>query len=251
MTKPLLCACKDESGVMREYVVKLRHPDASEGHFEGTSLACELVCAVLARASGLLVPDYAVVGFPSALPFAVPESNPDLRQTIIRNLGYNFGALYHEEAATWPPEYPARSDALLAGLEDVLAFDAAVINGDRRAIRPNLLWRGDQLWAIDHSLALPVHRWSPTERALSPMLPEAQVRNHCTYMALHERGRMYDAMFGRWGGEISHAELDTLRGWLPPSWEQRSGDVTSIFDFLKGRAACFVAVTHDLRRVMR
>ncbi len=60
-TRPLLIGARTSDGKTAvEVILKLRRPDSGI-HFEGTSLACALICAVLARALGLPVEDYAIV----------------------------------------------------------------------------------------------------------------------------------------------------------------------------------------------
>src|SRR5689334_16239268 len=59
LTRPLLVAAMDEAGNEKKVVLKVREPDVREGHFRGTSLASELICAVLARGLDIPVPDYA------------------------------------------------------------------------------------------------------------------------------------------------------------------------------------------------
>jgi hypothetical protein len=48
----------DEFGTQREVALKLRRPGPPhrQGHYSETSLTCELVCAVIARAADLQVP---------------------------------------------------------------------------------------------------------------------------------------------------------------------------------------------------
>jgi hypothetical protein len=72
VTNPLLVAARDASGESVEVVLKVRKPESRAGHFGATSLACELICAILARSIELSVPDYAVVEVPRELISAIP-----------------------------------------------------------------------------------------------------------------------------------------------------------------------------------
>ena len=89
VTRPLLVVAVDEYGQMHTIVLKLRHPDSETGHFEETSLACELVCSVIARSLDLPVPDYAIVEVPRAFPQNVEAESA--RKLLQRNIGSNFG----------------------------------------------------------------------------------------------------------------------------------------------------------------
>jgi len=246
-TGPLLVAAMLEDGSELEVVVKLRHPDARDGHFEGTSLACELVCSVLGRAVGLSVPDYSIVEIPAELPEGVADRR--IRDLLTRNVGDNFATRYQEGYGLWNPAYRPRSSDLMEALEDVLSFDATVINGDRKAAKPNLLWRGENLLAIDHSLALPVHQWDDEVIASSPLMPEAEVRAHCAFDALAGRLRQFQAMLDRWRTRVPPEDLARLRTFIPASWERRPGDLDRVFRFLTERPPRFDAIAGELRRV--
>lgn len=165
---PLLALAADRRGTLHRIVLKLRHPMVQAGHphFGGTSLACELVCAVVARAIGLAVPDYFIVELAPGLADAAPDR--DLQDLLRRNPGQHFGSLFLEGIAEGPPGRGA-SIAVREMLEDVLSFDSTVINGDRKEAKPNLLRQGDRLFVIDHALAIPVHRWSPSQIDDSPL----------------------------------------------------------------------------------
>lgn len=247
-TRPLLVAAMDENDREYQVVLKVRHPDVKKGHFEGTSLACELICSTLARGAGLSVPDYACVEIPQELPAAVGDR--PVREVLARNVGVNFGCVYHEGMALWNPDDRPRSPDLLEGLEEVLAFDATTINGDRKREKPNLLWRGENLLMIDHSLALPVHIWADEEVDQSPLFPEAEVRAHCVFAALQGKELEFRSFFDHWPIRMEDADLARLRSWIPESWERRAGDLDKILRFLQHRPRRFMDIAADLRRVV-
>lgn len=249
VTRPLLMAAMDESD--REYllVLKPRLPDASTGHYGGTSLACELVVSMLARHVGLPVPDYAVVDVPREILPGI--SDRSVRALLTRNVGQNFGCVYHEGMKLWEPTHRPRSSDGFDALEDVLALDATVINGDRKKEKPNLLVRGDSMILIDHSLALPAHLWANEQIEESPLLPDEQILEHCTQEALYERGRPFERLHTRWQAELAATDLDRIRAAIPPDWERRGGDLERIFSFLARRSARFTDIQVALRRIVR
>ncbi len=253
VTRPLLMAAVDNSGKEYQVVLKVRQPDVRDGHFEATSLACELICAMLARAGGLAVPDYAIVEVPAALlqyPQAVPDER--VRHLLKANLGPNFGTIYHEAAHTWHPSRAALiTTELLGVLTDVLTFDATVINGDRTGTKPNLLWNGKQALLIDHSYALPIHTADEATLASSPLFPESSVRAHCTFDILTGRGSAFDRLLTTWQAAVSDGDLQQLRGVIPASWERRTGDLDKIFRFLMARPARFADIHTDLKRIVQ
>ena len=242
VTRPLLAVASEPSGARHQVVLKLRHPLSRDGHYGPTSLACELVCAVLARAVGLSVPDFAIIDLPAALLPAIP--NQELRDVLGRNLGPNFGTVYQRGWSDFRPLQRLTAPPLLAQLSDVLSFDAAVINGDRKAPKPNLLQHGNDLKMIDHSLALPVHLWPDESIAESPSLPLNQVQEHCGYPHLRGRATGVGSYYPAWCGIIQPLELQQLRGLIPGEWD--GVDVDKIFSFLAGRPSCLHRVAEDL-----
>ncbi len=253
VTKPLLMAAVDDAGKEHQVVLKVRQPDVRDGHFEGTSLACELICAMLARAIGLDVPDYAIVEVPAALlqyPQAVPDER--VRRLLKANLGPNFGTIYQEAAHSWHPSRAALlTTELLSLLANVLTFDATVINGDRTGAKPNLLWNGKQVLLIDHSYALPIHTADEATLAASPLFPESKVRAHCTFDILSGKGSGFARLLASWQAMVSDSDLQQLRALIPATWEKRAGDLDRIFRFLAARPARFVDIQTDLKRIVQ
>ena len=118
-TKPLYVLAEDEDGNLLDMVMKVQHPDvpSGRGHYEGTSLACELICAMLARALGLKVPDYAILEVRS--PLADSARSSEVRELLRQNVGANFGTVYIESASDWVPRSLERRAALSDAVEDV------------------------------------------------------------------------------------------------------------------------------------
>ena|ERR1700731_3137532 len=101
VTRPLLVAARDADGQAIEIVLKVRKPASRDGHFGATSLACELICAMLARSVGLTVPDYFVVEVPRSLPPSIPQETA--RRLLQQNQGLNFGTRYIKDTMSWSP----------------------------------------------------------------------------------------------------------------------------------------------------
>jgi hypothetical protein len=253
VSRPLHVLGVDEkTGSRHEIVLKLRHPDTQDKSldFEGTALACELICSMIAHAIGLPVPDYAVIRIPEELARSIKDEN--LRRLLQRNVGLNFGTIYQEGFRSW---YPMQSDFLeneiLSSLEGTFAFDATVINGDRKTSKPNLLWNGRKLFLIDHSIAIPVHCWADNDIDSSPLFPESEVKQHCIFGALKGMQFAFNSHMGKWQEKIKDTDLDDLRSIIPENWERRTGDLDKIFRFLKARPARFTDIQADLQRILR
>jgi len=140
-----------EADDLGTYVVKF--VGAGQGR---KTLVAEVICAGLARAAGLRVPELVAVDLDPALAAGEPDQEVQdlLRASAGLNLGVDFlpGALDLDRPATVvDSDWAAR----------LLWFDAFVGNVDRSWRNPNLLlWHGD-LWVIDHGASLYFHHgWS-------------------------------------------------------------------------------------------
>lgn len=100
LSRPLLIVAQDQNSEKFKVVLKTRRPDPCSSTFGPTSLSCELICSVLARAFGLPVPDYYIVSIDPAFCSLIVER--DVRELLERNCGDNFGCLYHQGYLTHP-----------------------------------------------------------------------------------------------------------------------------------------------------
>ncbi len=246
-TKPLLVGAIDDEEARHELVLKFRHPDSREGHYGGTSLACELICSVLGRAIGLTVPDYFIVDVPRELPDCINDAK--LQELFTRNTGCNFGSRFHHGMSLWDGRRLEGRRSFIRKLEDVLAFDATVINGDRKADKSNLLWRGKEIMLIDHSLAIPVHQWEQDLIVSSPLFPAGEIREHCSFRSVAGKHRQFMDLLDAWRERITADDLACIRDMIPVGWETSQGDLSRIFSFLTGRAGRIDAISSDLRRI--
>lgn len=149
-TRPHLVVGRDGSGRNVPVVLKLKDPGVSDGHYGGSSLAAELICSLIASEVGLWTPTPYIARVSNEFAENCPDGN--VRALFLRNVGLNFACEYLEDCLAWSDPRTSVSEELRQQLEDLLSFDAAVINGDRKAEKPNLLRRGDTLVAIDVQL---------------------------------------------------------------------------------------------------
>jgi len=130
------------------FVAKLR------GSGQGVSaLVAEIIVAELAELLELAVPERALIELPSNVP--TDDGNDELGDLLRFSVGTNLGFRFLEGAREPRPEE-------LRTLEDefvarVLWLDDLVVNPDRTAANPNILfWKG-RPWLIDHGAALTFH----------------------------------------------------------------------------------------------
>lgn len=130
--------CRGEDGAI--YFVKGRQTNRA-------SLWHEWICAHLAQAFGLQVPEAALVNVSDELLQEVVSDWRDLGS------GIAFGSKIHSPAAWMEPSMVCMVPTQVQ--QDVLVFDWWVRNSDRMTYNSNLLWDSgaEQLVVIDHNMA--------------------------------------------------------------------------------------------------
>jgi hypothetical protein len=80
------------------------------------------------------------------------ERDEEIRDLLIASAGVNVGLAYLPGALMYDPAAGVEVDGATASR--IVAFDALVMNVDRTARNPNLLWCESELWLIDHGASL-------------------------------------------------------------------------------------------------
>jgi hypothetical protein len=145
-------------------IVKLR------GAAQGTGpLVAEVIVAELAEALGLAVPPRSLIELPAEIETA--DWDDELAHLLAASVGLNLGFDFLAGAREFAP-----SDVERVAPETraaILWLDRLVLNPDRTARNPHLLWWADQLWLIDHGAALGFqYDW---QRVLEPSPREARL----------------------------------------------------------------------------
>lgn len=211
-TKPCLFFCGDEAGdINGEYVVKLKAGiETSE-----TGLSCELIASQLAMLLGIPTPEPAIIKIDMALADAVNDTElaTKIRDSVGLNFGSNFLAGGYE---TWPigMAIPATLRQL-AG--EIFAFDSLIQNPDRKVERPNLLWKGEEIYIFDHEMG-----FSFIFDILSPTSPWQItglkfLSDHVFYRGLKGQTLNLDRLVGAMEG-ITETQLNELFANIPRGW---------------------------------
>jgi hypothetical protein len=113
-------------------------------------LVAEIIVGSLAEAIGLSVPERSLVRIPPAVPSL--DRDGELAELLTASEGVNLGFSYLDGARPL-------SERELAEISDddaaaILWLDWLVMNPDRTARNPNLVWWHDRMWLIDHGAAL-------------------------------------------------------------------------------------------------
>jgi hypothetical protein len=115
-----------------------------------TPLVAEIIVAGLAEAIGLRVPARMLVSIERGI--ESDNRRDELRDLLDRSVGINLGFAYLDGARMFVP-----ADVDRVSTDDaaaILWLDALVMNPDRTARNPNMMWWHDRLWLIDHGAAL-------------------------------------------------------------------------------------------------
>lgn len=163
---PAVVEAADETA----WVVKFR--GAGQGP---KALVAELIVAELAEALGLRVPPRSLIMLDEA--FGQGERDPEIQDVLTASRGVNVGLHYMDGAFNLDPLAVPES----VGPEFATALvwlDALVMNPDRSARNPNIMFWDGQSWLIDHGAALYFHHdWTRVSPArLTAPLPT--VRDH-------------------------------------------------------------------------
>jgi hypothetical protein len=242
-TKPcvFLCEAPGTGDDPFEVVVKLK-----AGIDQGaTGSAAELLASLLARQLDVPVPEPMLVAVDPGL--ADGLTDPTLCDHIRRSAGVNFGCrLLTGGYETWPVG-KAIPVALRQTAAELFAFDVLIQNPDRRRNKPNLLWRGDELYAIDHEAAFSfvydVLGMADTHDVSSlPFL-----KDHVFFDQL--RGREHD--LSRFAGAldtVSDSRLNEIMGAIPNEWQ--STGTASMRRHLGAAASSADQFVEQVRRVL-
>ncbi|NKG30392.1 hypothetical protein FVB43_10090 [Erwinia rhapontici] len=161
-TQPFLCTCDDG----KQYIVK------SRPKLRSSELAAEWMCASLAGALGLSIPDYCIVDVGEE----IIEFMPDLQGQIYPGLA--FATVYIEGTSTINLQQ-ARNSVNISDQKKIFFFDKWILNTDRSLTEfggnVNIIFDSvnNRHYLIDHNLAFDqsateeeydVHVYSPSRR---------------------------------------------------------------------------------------
>jgi hypothetical protein len=198
------------------YVVKFR--GAAQG---SRALAAEVVAGELARAAGLRVPELALIELDAN--FGRSEPHPEIRDVLVASAGVNLAMAYLPGAVGY--DVAARQPVPGDFASTLVAFDALVVNVDRTARNPNLLWWKDELWLIDHGASLYWHhgweggRAGVDDLAASAARPFARVAEH-VLLPFADRLTEAGAALGR---ALDDAVIAAAVAAVPDEWLQDPG----------------------------
>jgi len=210
--------------------VKLR------GAGQGTGpLVAEIIVGSLAEAIGLSVPERSLVRIPPAVPSL--DCDGEFAELLTASEGVNLGFSYLDGARPL-------SERELAEISDddaaaILWLDGLVMNPDRTARNPNLVWWHDRMWLIDHGAALGFqYAWDAVVEE-GPRRPLVVWEPHL----LHDR----DEVLAQWdeifAARLSRETIEDAVGAVPDTFLEALLPATGADpgDALARRRAAYVA----------
>jgi hypothetical protein len=211
-TRPCLFFCgSDTEDITGGYVVKLKA--SVEGN--ETGLAFELIASQLADLLGLLTPEPAIIKIDAV--FGEMIEDVELASRIGASSGLNFGSKFMAGGfSTWPVGMGIPTTLVQSAME-IFAFDAMIQNPDRRADKPNILWKGEDLYVIDHEVGFSfVYDIfpSPTPWKIEGL---AFLRKHLFYQGLQRKTVNLDRFAGAMQ-LLSEDNLNNVFSNIPGEW---------------------------------
>ncbi|MGD1854320.1 MAG: HipA family kinase [Leptolyngbyaceae cyanobacterium] len=161
------------------------------GAAQGTSaLVAEIIVAKLAEALGLWVPAQALISIDTEIHSENRED--EFLDLLAASSGINLGFQYLHGARDIRSHEIKSIDGDFAS--QVLWLDSLVMNVDRTAKNPNLMFCQDKIWLIDHGAALPFqYRWATVVEE-SPRNASYGMHQHIFWHRAHSLERWDDSL---------------------------------------------------------
>lgn len=212
-TVPCRLTCEAADGAEVEVVAKL-----SDGcDRKVTALVMEAIAAMLAADLDLPVPEPFLVALEPEFIAGVPDET--VADMARRSNPVAFGSKHLPPGYTsWPVGKAIPKDALATAAE-IFAFDALIVNDDRRPVNPNCLFNGSSLAIYDHEMAFfteGIVGWQPPWE-IGSLESLKQRRRHLFSEQLCGKAVNFDRFAGAWL-TVTNERLAAYRAVLPDAW---------------------------------
>ena len=212
-TKPCLLGCSTKLDEEIEVIVKF-----SGGCNRGVNdLIIESLTAMLAADLDLPIPEPFIVSLDRDFVDLIPDA--EIQQLALNSSELCFGSKKLPAGFATLPTERRVTQSLVHQAADIFAFDALILNPDRRPNNPNCLSNGESYAIFDHELSM------LTEGIIGWRPPwEVGALQHLTQPGQHVftaelKGKTLN--FQRFSGAfaaISDARLNEYREAIPPEW---------------------------------
>ena len=242
-TKPAILAC-EQGDASIEVVAKL----AAGCEQAETSLAMEVVSAMLAGDLAIPIPEPFFLRLDSAFVDAIPDR--EWAEMARHGPSIAFGSRLLPSAYSAWVSGTVPVGNMTATAANILLFDAVIENPDRRAVNPNCLVRGDEIRVFDHELAFPVMLIGASKPwVLGALQFMEQPGMHIFRDALRGREIDWQPIIDRWRG-LSDGQLDDYETVLPPEWNGARAAFRAAIDKIKAVRENIDGCVAEVRRVV-
>lgn len=224
---PSLLSCDD-----CEIVAKFSGAECGQN-----GLAREALAAMLAADLGLPVPEPVLVELIEGFVESLPVEEGQLKALIGRSVVPGFGSVRLPSGfSVWAPGRRVE-DNLVVQATEIFAFDALVLNSDRRAENPNCQSDGSSFAIFDHEMALmsigigTVLNPAPWQPGGLSSLTHG-LGEHVLYRSLHRRSGDLGRLERAWGA-ISVERFEEYASAIPRSWVDARENVAEAIHYLR------------------
>ncbi|MBI5100037.1 MAG: hypothetical protein HZB30_12475 [Nitrospirae bacterium] len=242
-TRPCLFMCEDENSELYDYyVVKLKAGiDSRE-----TGLASELIASQLAMFLDIPTPEPAIIRVDPAITEVIGDT--ELATKITESAGLNFGSKFITGGfKTWPI-----GEAIPLSLKqlacEIFAFDALIQNPDRKADKPNILWKGEDLYIIDHETGFSFVYALPSTDKPWQLTHLDFLKKHLFYQNLKGQKVNLDRFTGALEA-LSTQKMDSMVLNIPDEW--KNANVSKIDEHINEVRNNLNEFIDEVRRVLQ
>ncbi|MDH5644206.1 MAG: hypothetical protein OEY63_08395 [Gemmatimonadota bacterium] len=214
-----------------------------------TALVMEAIAAMLAADLDLPVPEPFLVTLEPEFIAGVPD------KTVVamarRSNPVAFGSKHLPPGYTnWPVGEGIPKDAFITAAE-IFAFDALIVNDDRRPTNPNCLFNGSSLAIYDHETAFfteGILGWQPPWEVGS-LESYKQTRRHLFSEQLCGKMVNFDRFAGAWLA-VTNERLAAYRTALPDAWNAAGQHANEALLYIGRVRDNIEAALQEVRRVL-
>ena len=245
-TIPCRLTCEAADGAEVELMAKF-----SDGcDRKVTGLVMEAIAAILAADLDLPVPEPFLVVLEPEFIAGLPDET--VAAMARRSNPLAFGSKHLPPGYTsWPVGKAIPKDAIATAAE-IFAFDALVVNEDRRTINPNCLFSGASLAIYDHEMAFPstegIIGWQPPW-VIGSLVSLKQTQRHLFSEQLCGKPVNFDRLAGAWLA-VTDERLAAYRAALPDAWNSASQHADQALLYIGQVRDNIEAALQEVRRVI-
>ena len=244
-TKPCLLACMKPDGEEVELIAKF-----SAGCERGVmALAVESLSAMLAADLHLPIPEPFCVEADSE--FIQTITDPEIAALARKSAPLAFGSKKLPPGFATIPTDKAIPPDLLDPAAEIFAFDALILNPDRRPSNPNCLSDGRSFAIYDHELAFMLETlfWQPpwTPGSLHTL---SQPSQHIFSNGLKGKAPNFNRLADAWKA-ITDARLTEYRNALPAAWSNDGDAISRVLGYISQLREHIAPALAEVARVLK